>query len=72
MICPNCKKTMDEGYFCNPAQPVQWIPKEASPSLFRTGVAKGAVKMGDGGYFRGYRAAAWYCRYCRLVITPAQ
>ena len=49
MICPNCKKTMDEGYFYNPTQPVQWIPKEASPSLFRTGVAKGAVKMGDSG-----------------------
>ena len=70
MMCPGCKRSMEAGYLQNPDQPVQWIPRSTRPSCFRGGVAEGAVELGDGGFFRGYRAEAWYCRSCGVVIVP--
>ena len=72
MICPNCKQEMKEGYLLNPDQPVQWIPQKERPSCLRGCLAHGAVKLGGGGFWRGYQAVAWYCSPCGFVLVPAK
>ncbi len=72
MKCPCCEKTMEKGYFSNSTQPIQWIPEERKPSVWKAGVAEGAVVLSKGGYWTGYRANAYYCSACKLVIAPAE
>ncbi len=70
MNCPYCQKAMKSGYFIHRDQPIQWIPEGAKPSVWKTGVADGAVVLGSGSYWKSYRANAWYCPRCKTVIAP--
>lgn len=54
------------------SQPIQWIPEGRKPSVWKTGVAEGAVVLGSGSYWKTYRADAFYCPFCRFVITPVK
>ncbi len=72
MKCPCCEKEMRKGFFRNSDQPVQWIPENSKPSIFKTGVAEGAVVLGDKSFWKGYRADAYYCPTCRFVIVPVE
>ncbi len=70
MNCPRCEKVMKSGYFIDREAPIQWIPDGSKPSLWKTGVADGAVVLGGGSYWKNYRAAAFYCPYCKMVVAP--
>ncbi len=72
MKCPNCQKEMRKGYFIDGGQPIQWIPEGTKPSIWKTGVAEGAVVLGDGSYWKNYRATAYYCAQCKMVVAPVQ
>ena len=70
--CPSCAREMRKGYFIDGESPIQWIPEGSKPALFKTGVADGAVVLGDGSYWKSYRATAYYCPICKMVIVPAK
>lgn len=70
MKCPRCAREMRKGYLHNTNQPVQWIPEGSKPSIFKTGVADGAVVLGENSFWTGYRADAWYCPACKMIIIP--
>ena len=70
MNCPVCKREMRKGYLRCADQPVQWIPEDKKPSIFKTGVADDAVVFGGSSFWTGYRADAYYCTVCRFAILP--
>ena len=72
MKCPRCAGEMRRGYFADGESPVQWIPENSKPALFKAGVAEGAVVLGDGSYWKGYRTDAHYCGTCKIVIIPVK
>ena len=72
MKCPCCGREMHKGYFHNANQPVQWISENSKPSIFKTGVAEGAVVLGDSSFWKGYRATAYRCSFCRFIIVPEE
>ena len=72
MKCPRCEREMQKGYFRNSDQPVQWIPEGSKPSIFKTGIAEGAVVLGDSSFWSGYRATAYRCSSCHIIIVPEE
>lgn len=70
MKCPYCEREMRKGYFHDGDQPIQWIPEGQKPSIWKTGVAEGAVSLGQGSYWRTWSATAFYCRSCKIIIAP--
>ncbi len=73
MKCPSCQKEMHNGYVFERDQPIQWIPAESKPSIWKTGVAEGSVVLGGGGFWTGgYKAEAFYCKNCKIVILPVK
>ena len=72
MNCPICNREMKKGYFHAGSQPIQWIPETAKPSIWKTGVAEGAVVLGSGSYWKTYKADAFYCSVCKIVIAPTE
>lgn len=72
MKCPHCEREMKKGYFRHVDQPVQWIPEGSKPSIWKTGVAEGAVVIGKESFWKGYRADAFYCPACKIVIVPVK
>lgn len=69
-VCPYCDSVMKVGYQYNYTNPVQWIPSNERQPWLRGSVARGGVKTGDGNWFAGYTAKAYYCENCRVIITP--
>ena len=72
MKCPRCQREMRNGYLRNSDQPIQWIPEGRKPSIWKMGVADGAVVLGTDSFWQGYRADASYCPSCKIVIIPAE
>lgn len=72
MKCPYCEREIKKGYFINGSQPIQWIPEGNKPSVWKTGIAKDAVQLGSGSYWKSYKAEAYYCQSCKIVITPVK
>lgn len=72
MKCPYCNNEMKAGYLHDASQPVQWIPDGKKPSVWKSGLADGAVQLGDGSLWKNYRAAAFYCPKCKIVIAKAK
>ena len=72
MKCPRCQREMERGYFRNPDQPVQWIPEGSKPPIFKTGVAEGAIVLGDNSFWKGSRATAYRCPTCRFIVVPEE
>lgn len=70
MKCPYCEREMRKGYFIDGSQPIQWIPEGSKPSIWKTGTAEGAVHLGGGSFWRNYKADAFYCSFCKVVIAP--
>ncbi len=75
MNCPYCQKKMQLGYIPNWSQPLQWLPDGKRPSIFSFTAAKDAVPLRN--QFRplkahGYKAKAYYCIKCKIVIAPTQ
>ena len=86
MNCPYCLKEMRCGYFFNDRSPIQWIPDDKKPSKINFTVADGAVslcgkveplleaswKTSLKSIIKGYKAQAYYCDECRIVIAKAE
>jgi len=72
MKCPACQREMRKGYFIDREAPIQWIPEGSKPSIWKTGIAEGAVTLGSGSYWKNYRATAYYCPTCKVVIAPVK
>ena len=72
MKCNCCGTEMKKGYLHNGSQPVQWIPEDRKPALWKGLAAEGAIRLGSGSLFEwnGYRADAWLCENCQTVIVP--
>ena len=75
MKCPYCGKEMESGYIPNGYQPVQWIPEGERPSLLSFSTSETGVTL-DNKFSpfkaNGYRAAAFYCADCGIVIAPVK
>lgn len=72
MNCPYCKNELLGGYIHNQTQPVQWIPNDAKPSIWRGGLAERSVQIGKYSIWRESKANAYYCPSCKVVIIPAE
>lgn len=72
MKCPACQREMRKGYFIDREAPIQWIPEDSKPSVWKTGMADGAVALGGGSYWKNYKADAYYCSSCRFVVVPVK
>ena len=72
MKCPYCGAEMKKGYFQNNDQPVQWISEGQKPSPWRGQLAKGSIPLGEGSWLKGYRAKAFCCIPCQIVIAPVK
>lgn len=72
MNCPYCVKEMRKGFVRNADQPIQWIPESSKPSIWKTGIAEGAVVLGEESFWKGYCADAYYCPQCKFVIIPKE
>lgn len=70
MKCPKCEREMRKGYLIDRECPIQWIPEGSKPPLFKTGVADEAVVLGGGSFWGNYRADAWHCPACKMVVIP--
>lgn len=70
MNCPCCNKEMQTGYIHNGNQPIQWIPEGKKPSAFRFSVTEDGVKLKNKSGMSGYKATAYYCSNCSIVIAP--
>ncbi|MBE6621189.1 MAG: MarR family transcriptional regulator [Ruminococcaceae bacterium] len=72
MKCPYCSKEMECGYLYNGYQPVQWIPNDKKPSNFAFRATDDGVKLNNEFTMRGYRAEAYYCKTCHIVISKPE
>ena len=73
MRCPYCQEEMQSGYIPNGEQPVQWIPNGEKPSRISFSIAeKGIVLINQFKPLQanGYKAEAYYCAKCKIVIAP--
>lgn len=66
---------MQLGQISNWSQPIQWIPDGQKPSLFSFSVAKNGISLIN--QFKplkayGYKAEAYYCSKCKIVIAPTK
>ena len=66
MECPYCKKEMAEGYiYANQSAPV-WAFGSAE-TLQMLGPE---INLTEPGLFTNKRAPSWYCKDCKVLITP--
>ena len=76
MECPYCKKEMKQGFMYNAFQPMQWIPEDGKPSVFRFRGAKGGVNLchlpTGPAIINGYSAEAYYCADCKVVLAKTE
>ncbi len=66
MKCPYCNQDMQAGSFRSPEMPVRWFPDGGKHSL----LIKHAIPLGIGSFWKGYRAKAYYCPDCQIILTP--
>ena len=75
MKCPICGKEMSEGYIYNGSQPLQWLPNSVMPARIKfTKKDEGITLQNKFKLFResGYRADAFCCGNCHIVIAPTE
>ena len=72
MKCPYCSKEMSVGYIHNGNQPVQWIPNDKKPSTFRFSATDSGVKLSNKLSLGGYKAEAFCCDACHVVIAKTE
>lgn len=74
MKCPYCGTEMQKGYLHDHSQPVQWIPEGKKPSAWKGVPAKEGITLGEGSLWDwdGYRADAFYCPTCKIVIASVK
>jgi len=75
MKCPYCGKEMSVGYIYNGQQPIQWLPEGVMPARIIFTKRDEGVDLKNKFTFlkeSGYRAEAFHCYGCRVVIAPTE
>lgn len=75
MKCPYCGEEMSVGYIYNGNQPLQWLPDGVMPSRVNwIATDRGVSLKNNFKLFKegGYKAEAFYCYGCHIVIAPAE
>lgn len=72
MNCPHCGAEMKKGYLYNASQPVQWIPEGKKRPFWTHQLAADAIELGEGDWWDGYQADAYFCFPCKMVIIPME
>ena len=75
MKCPICNKEMSAGYIFHNKKPVQWIPNGKRPSKLAFSITEEGIDIKNTSSFssiNGFRAEAYYCDKCHIVIAPTQ
>ena len=75
MKCPHCGKEMLEGYLYNGQQPIQWLPNGVMPARIKfTKRDEGVDLKNKFSFFKesGYRAEAFHCYACHIIIAPTE
>ena len=75
MKCPYCKAEMEYGYIHNSKQPVQWFPNYKKPSYIVFKGSKDGINLFNTFALiksNGYKAEAYYCPHCKIVIAPTE
>ena len=75
MKCPYCGTEMAAGYLYNGSQPLQWLPNSVMPARIKfTKKDEGITLQNKFKFFResGYRADAFCCGNCHIVIAPTE
>ena len=75
MKCPHCGKEMLEGYLYNGQQPIQWLPYGVMPARIKfTKRDEGGDLKNKFSFFKecGYRAEAFHCNACHIIIAPTE
>lgn len=70
MKCPYCGKAMEVGYIHNGRNPVQWIPAGKKPPLLA--FSSDYVECKNEFSMAGYRAEAFYCSTCRILLAKTE
>ena len=75
MKCPYCGKETEAGYIYNGNQPLQWLPNGVMPSRINWTAKDDGVNLKN--KFKlfkesGYKAEAFYCNKCHIVIAPTE
>lgn len=71
MECPYCKKEMLKGYIPASKMALMWIPEneKTPPTVFsKTSVGVNLTKVP---FWTMQKAESYYCRNCKIVITPS-
>ncbi len=70
MRCPFCQDEMKSGYMHNGRQPLEWVPADKKPTAFADRYSPDGVPLiNDRRFWSGYRAEAFYCPACHIVIA---
>ena len=73
MNCPYCQNEMQLGYIPGWTLPGQWLPDGKRPSIFAFSVAEAGIPlMNEYKFTHGYKAEAYYCSKCKVVIAHTQ
>lgn len=74
MKCPYCSNEMLQGYINNYDNPVQWFPKDINPSRIRYKKTSASIKLNNKFFLfkYGYKAEAFYCENCHIVIAQTE
>lgn len=73
MKCPYCEKDMLTGDIPNGQQPVQWIPEGERPAFLSYSIAPQGIPLNNQFHpfkINGYKAVAYCCRDCKIVLAP--
>lgn len=70
MNCPYCQAEMKLGYLHNGRQPIEWVPKDHKATGWADQLSgHGIPFQNNKSFWSGYRAPAFYCPTCRIVIA---
>ena len=75
MKCPHCGEEMIAGYIYNGQQPIQWLPNGVMPARIKfTRKDEGVDLKNKFSFFKesGYRAEAYHCYACQIIIAPTE
>ena len=70
MECPYCKKEMAKGKIPAGRNSVCWYPEENPVVGWISEADDGVVVLAEAGLFSAAMAESYYCKDCKIVLTP--
>ena len=68
MICPYCKKEMQEGYFYIGLQPVYWIPKGTNHTWLINNATDDKILLSKYNPLKVHKIKVFRCPDCKIEI----